>query len=232
MNISDAIFRIVDVESTGMDLEDRVCEVAWRDVSADGTLQCQFQSLIDPGVPMKPGASAIHQLVDEDVRGKPKLLDVLGHQPAPGAWVAHNAEFDARMLGLQGLAPFLCTYRMAKHVLPEQESYSNQYLRFALKLEVDLPKDTPAHRAAADVAVTAALFRHLLPLARAKWPTIDTVEALIAQVQQPVLLNTIRFSKYAGQPYSSLDKGMLRWIVDKCDDRPDDVFTAQHYLKK
>lgn len=229
MNLSEAIFRVIDTETTGLDKEDRVCEVAWMDIDAAGAVHGRFSSLIDPGVPIKPGASACHHLVDADVAGQPKLSD-LTELIGAGAYVAHNAAFDQKMLGINDGTPFLCTLRLARHVLPEQESYANQVLRYALKLQVDLPKDTAAHRAAADVAVTAALLLHLLPLAREKWPDVTTVQGLIAKARTPVLLQTIRFSKYAGQPYRSIDAGMLRWIINNCQDREDDVYTARTLL--
>lgn len=230
MQLSEAVFRVIDTETTGLDPVDRVCELAWLDVHAGGATSGVFSTLIDPGRPISPGASAIHHLVDADVQGQPKIEEFADPMLAE-VYAAHNAAFDSALLGLKD-KPFLCTLRLARHVLPEQESYANQYLRYALKLQVYLPKDTAAHRAAADVAVTAALLLHLLPIARAKWPNITTVEALIAETTKPVLLETIRFSKYKGQPYRSLDAGMLNWIVKNCQDREDDVYTARHWLKQ
>lgn len=234
MDLDTCTFRVIDTETTGLDATDRVCEIAWTDVDASGELHGSFTSLINPGVPMKPGASATHHLTDEDVAHAPPMESVVdamcaGMSNGAKAYAAHNAEFDQGKLFLSGY-PFLCTMRLAKHVLPEQESYSSQFLRYQLKLKPDIPNGTPAHRAAADVSVTVALLLYLLPLARSKWPEVTTVEALIDKVKQPRLLTTIGFTKYKGQPYRSLDAGMLRWIITNCSDREDDVHTARSLL--
>ncbi|WP_372807814.1 PolC-type DNA polymerase III, partial [Pontiella sp.] len=60
-----------------------------------------FGSLVDPGIPIPPDASAVNGISDEMVRGKPKIADVLadfaefcGDLPL----VAHNAPFDYKFM--------------------------------------------------------------------------------------------------------------------------------------
>ena len=60
-----------------------------------------YGTLIDPGRPIPPDASAVNGITDEMVRGKPRVVDVLsgfadfcGDLPL----VAHNAPFDFKFL--------------------------------------------------------------------------------------------------------------------------------------
>jgi len=60
-----------------------------------------FGSLVDPGMPIPPDASAVNGISDDMVRGKPRIADVLvdfaefcGDLPL----VAHNAPFDFKFM--------------------------------------------------------------------------------------------------------------------------------------
>lgn len=231
--LQDAVFRVIDTETTGIDPEDRVIELAWLDIDHTGSVWGRFSSLIDPeGRDIDPGASALHHLVAADLIGAPHLETFREEMRAP-VYVAHNAPFDRGMLRAQDDgAVWLCTHRLAKHLLPEMQSHANQYLRYALKLPVPLPKDTASHRAEADVAVTAVLLLYLLPLAAKKWPAITTVAELARTVEAPVLLERIGFTKDKGKLYSELETGLLRWIVEKQAGGEDAIHTAKHWLRQ
>lgn len=231
VQLSDAIFRVIDTETTGTEPDDRVIELAWLDIDHTGTTHGRFASLIDPeGVEIKPGASAVHHLVAADLIGAPALETVRGMMEAE-VYVAHNAPFDAGMLKLQD-RQWICTHRLAKHLLPHLESHSNQFLRYALKLEVPIPQGTASHRSEADVTVTAVLLLYLLPLAAKKWPHITTVAALAAAAKAPVLLERIGFTDDKGKLFSDVDSGLLRWIVKKQAGGEDAIHTAQYWLNQ
>lgn len=229
--IKNAVFRIIDVEGTDRDPNlSHAVEVAYRRVRADGTELHRSETLIDPGVPIPPSASAIHHIVDADVAGKPKLEHVmLDADRQFDAYVAHGADYDKTVLKLQD-HPWICTHRLAKHLWPEIENHSNQEIRYTLKLHVDLPKGTPHHRAAADVAVTAAIFKAALPLALAKWPDVETVGQLIEKTNAPALLLKIPFKTAQGQLFEHATTDHLEWIVRTGAGGADCVFTASHWL--
>lgn len=235
-SIGEAVFRVADLETTGLDpATDRVCEIAWRDVRADGTGESLItqQTLINPGIPIPPAASAIHHIVDADVAGAPALDSILPRfttspEGLQVVYVAHNADFERGFLGNDG--PWLCTYRLALHLWPDLESHGNQYLRYALGLNPDLPPDAPAHRAANDVAVTTGVLSAGLQAARNRWPEIDTIGDLIGRIEQPALLRRVPFKSSGYMLFEDADEGFLEWIVSRNAGGRDCVHTARYWL--
>ncbi|RKZ05583.1 3'-5' exonuclease, partial [bacterium] len=60
-----------------------------------------YGTLIDPGIPVPPEASAVNGISDDMLRGKPRMVDVLGEFAGfcgDLPLVAHNAPFDFKYL--------------------------------------------------------------------------------------------------------------------------------------
>jgi len=53
--------------------------------------------------PIPPGASAVHHIVDEDVKNAPPLGDVIERFKGADFYVAHNAEFEQSFFAAQGI---------------------------------------------------------------------------------------------------------------------------------
>jgi DNA polymerase-3 subunit epsilon len=94
-------FIAFDLETTGIkSATDQIIEVGA--VLFEGGKPVKgFGVLVDPGVPIPAGASAVNGITNDMVRGKPKIQDVLpdfaafcGDLPL----VAHNAPFDYKFL--------------------------------------------------------------------------------------------------------------------------------------
>lgn len=65
-----------DVETTGIDpFHDRIIEIGAVKIFPDGT-QKEYRYLINPGQPIPPGSTAIHNITDDMVSGKPTFGDV------------------------------------------------------------------------------------------------------------------------------------------------------------
>lgn len=65
-----------DVETTGIDpFHDRIIEIGAVKLFPDGT-QKEYQYFINPGQPIPPGATAIHNITDEMVADKPYFGDL------------------------------------------------------------------------------------------------------------------------------------------------------------
>jgi DNA polymerase-3 subunit epsilon len=91
---------VVDVETTGLYNVDRVVEVAVVTVNGDGTIEDEFETLINPLRDVGP--TWIHGIDAGMVRDAPTFADVAQHVACrvDGAVVAgHNVRFDTRMLG-------------------------------------------------------------------------------------------------------------------------------------
>jgi len=129
MRWSDIPYIVIDTETTGLSAKDRVCEITAA-LCISGEIKKAVTSLVNPGISIPSGATAIHGITDADVRDAPKLEDVadeiivLLSRDAP--WVAHNMAFDIRMLRYdidqsripRGI-PTLCTLEYARRSHPE-----------------------------------------------------------------------------------------------------------------
>lgn len=166
--ISRAPLAFVDVETTGLAAlgGDRICEVAVLRTLGDSAVDA-FQSLIDPGRRMDPGALAIHGIGDAMLAGKPRFAEVTDDllEVMNGAiLVGHNVSFDLEFLRAEFARagrPFpqseaLCTLQLARRTYRLQ-SYSLERLAIALGIRLG----GHGHRAMHDVLLTRAVFQRL-----------------------------------------------------------------------
>lgn len=122
----------------------------------DGDVVDRFETLVAPAVEIEAEATAIHGITNEDIRSAPlarEALESFGDW-AGDAWLcAHNAGFDARVLGFEHArtgarvpnAPFLCTVKLSRRFIPESPDHKLETLCQHLDLE-----DGKHHRALAD----------------------------------------------------------------------------------
>ena len=161
--IRAARFAFVDVETTGIDASTcAVVEVACQIVE-HGCVVATFESLVDPGCPIPPFATAIHGIDDRMVQGKPALRELIPQmlELCTGAVVvAHNAAFDRRFLPFLAGHPSACSWRLASRVVPEAPNHRNQTLRTFFGVRDPKLRGRRAHRALADVIVTRHVFFH------------------------------------------------------------------------
>lgn len=127
--------------------------------AVDGEIVDHFESFVCPEIEIDPGATAIHGISAEDVRSAPVVAEVLEafRDWAGDDWlVAHNASFDAHVLGFEyaraGIDPppgaMYCSLKLARKRVPDSPDHKLPTLADHLEIEVDA-----LHRALAD-AVT------------------------------------------------------------------------------
>ncbi|MFP7493810.1 ATP-dependent DNA helicase DinG [Terribacillus saccharophilus] len=179
-------FVVVDLETTGHAPSngDKIIEVGIV-VIQGRVITDQFQTMLDPGMPIPPFISQLTGIADEDVAGAPQFEDVAEEIAAffeDSYVVAHNANFDLRFLNsaleLAGLAPIkrpvLDTVELARIMLPTAPSYKLSVLSEHLSFEHDQP-----HRALSDTLVTAELLLSLLDdLSKLPYETVSHLLAL------------------------------------------------------
>lgn len=194
--IEEAIFAVLDVETTGLVPHARVTEVAC--VRLQGFQEIgRLQSLVNPGIPIPPLATEVSGISDAMVAGAPAFSQVwpaLALLLEDAVLVAHNAPFDLHYLSSEkrraGWSPWqgpvLDTLRLARNVL-DLPAYSLAELRAALHLGPE-----PSHRALADVLTTAALLQHLVERLA---PRVRTLPELL-QAQLPVPLPWEEATRY------------------------------------
>jgi exodeoxyribonuclease X len=232
------IFAVTDVETTGIEQADEVCEIAVVR-SITGKSQQLHHSTIRPKVAMSLAARATHHITDEELKESPSIEEWL--QNCAWLWqggavfVAHNAIFDRQMLIQSGVPADLlprrtiCTWRASLHLWPTAEKHSLQYLRYLRNLHIPgLNSNLMAHRAAYDACVTVELLLNMLQC--------TTVDKLMewSDPDVPVLLHKLTFGRHYGIPYEQLakdDPTYLVWMMGQEFDK-DIRHTCTHWLRK
>ncbi|MBB5639912.1 exonuclease domain-containing protein [Cryobacterium roopkundense] len=156
-------FAVIDFETTGLfpGGHDRVIEVAVVHVTAEGQIEGQRETLINPGRDL--GRQDIHRVRAADVMNAPTFAEVaprLVSLLSGRVIVAHNAGFDTRFLMAElARANYpvadpvvsLCTMQLARDLL---SGTGRSLADCCAAYDIDL---TGAHRASVDAYATAQL---------------------------------------------------------------------------
>ena len=152
-----------DVETTGTEEEDRLCQLAFK----CGTME--HNQNYRPPVPIGLVAMSIHHITNEDVVNKgtfeeSSVRELLLKHADKTVFVAHNARFDLGMLAKEGVefGQHICTLRVARHLdtKAKLEKHTLQYLRYLFRLKFAEPINP--HDAWSDVLVLEGVFWYLV----------------------------------------------------------------------
>ena len=161
------MFAVLDIETTGGKFdEEGITEIAI--YRFDGhTVIDQFSSLVNPNRPIQPFVEKLTGINTAMLRSAPKFFEVakrIIELTEDCILVAHNAEFDYRILRTEfrrlGYAfnrKSLCTVQLSQLLLPEQESFKLGKLVRSLGIPI-----SDRHRAQGDALATLKLFQLLL----------------------------------------------------------------------
>jgi DNA polymerase III subunit epsilon len=186
--LEDATYVVVDLETTGLRPgQSGICEIGA--VRLRGfEVEAEFETLVDPGMPIAPGASAVTGLRNEQLRGAPTPAEAVRSFLAfagDAVLVAHNARFDLafldreteRLTGSRIGSAVVDTVRLARTLLAGRVS------RFGLA-QLAWFFDTaerPCHRALPDARATSELLLALIGLAQERGArTVADLSALAA----------------------------------------------------
>lgn len=221
---------VVDTETTGLDPADEVIEFGAYNPDA----MVEWERLFGTTRKILPEVSAVHHLRNEDVAGldafaecAPLLRDDL-HRFGIDTLVAHNAEYDRKMMG-EEFADFnwICTYKVALHLYPDAASHKNEALCYMLGVGKcgRVARNTgQAHSALFDAAQTAALLEHFL--------TLTTVEQMIQWTKDVKNITRLPFGKHKGKLWSEVDPGYLVWMVKQTDMDKDMIELAKREMTR
>lgn len=150
----------LDTETTGLGADARIVEVA----IADDTGLPLVNTLVDPGIAIPYGASAIHGIFDEDVAGMPSIQDLMPRiDDAIGGRrvVIYNVSYDQRLFPcrLSRASAVLCAMRRFKQ-LPVARGSGNGTLSRAADWAGHRWSGA-AHRAMADALATRTVWQML-----------------------------------------------------------------------
>jgi DNA polymerase III epsilon subunit-like protein len=200
---------VLDFETTGLQPGYRPVEIAWLEFDSLYKVSQSVTSLIDPQIPIEPGAQKVHGISSEMLAGMPTLEEFLQGEHADKfanehvLVVAHNAAFDLPMF-----APFckkatsLCTMRLAQALYPTAENHKLQTLASMFAVDVE-----PTHRAMADVG---ACFELLRTIAKKEDKSIDEL-LVVASYTSPESL--MPFGKHKGKMIKDLPSDYVAWLT-------------------
>lgn len=222
--------RICDLETTGLNPADGagVCEVGATDLNlVDGAwlIGSPTSSYVNPGHKIPPDMSAVHHIIDSDVANAPSWLEAQNSillNGLPPVYAAHKASFERTFFDAPN-AKWICTWKCAVTLAPNAPGWSNQTLRYWLKLAVDREISQPAHRAGPDAYVTAHLLKRMLAKA--------TVDQLVEISAKPVVLPKLTFGMHAMKPCAEVPLSYWTYVL-KQDFDEDVKHTAFHYLNQ
>lgn len=213
MKISEAVWQVIDTETSGLDpTKDRICEFASIDSFGN-----EVQMLVNPGVPIPCDVSGVTHLTDDDVAEAAQwehAMELIPQLvPVGNVIVAHNAVFDQGFLPCLADRSWVCSMRLAQHLIPNAPNYKNQTLRYLFGgAKLDL-HGLESHRALADVIVTQFVFKKLIERYLAQ-DRDDDVDALIAFANSPILVTRpLWFGKHRGLTIDKCPSDYIAWAL-------------------
>jgi DNA polymerase III epsilon subunit family exonuclease len=183
--LEDATYVVVDLETTGLRPgSSQICEIGAVKVRGFEVVD-EFETLVDPHVPLAPAISALTGLTDRQLRGAPSapaaVHDFLRFA-GDAVLVAHNARFDLsfldreteRLTGSRLAAAVVDTVPLARRLLAGRVPRASlAQLSYFFGTSVQ-----PCHRALPDAQATAEVLLALIGLAQERGAR--TVAELVA----------------------------------------------------
>lgn len=159
-------FTIVDVETTGgSPFFNRVIEIGLLRVEKGEVVE-EYQTLLNPGIPIPEFITKMTGISDEDVLERPtfeELADDIISKFEGNTFVAHNSQFDYgflqeefRRLGYGFNTEQLCTVRLSRALFPEYKRHNLTELIERYKFEC-----ANRHRAFDDAKVLWDFLQHV-----------------------------------------------------------------------
>ena len=234
----------LDLETTGLEELDKICAIGIIAVDAVGTTV--KYDLVNEGKKISSKASSVNHITNEMLKEKPKLKDsevykfLEEHNCEESIIVAHNVKFDIKMLEFSGFVwrgKIIDTLRVTKHLIPECEYFSLQFLRYELKLYRNESREISSfsllaennifeHKALHDVLIVKLLYKYLLE--------IEPQSRLIELSLKKVLMQKVGFGKYADmhiEEISIYDRTYLEWMLYNIADIDEDLrYSIEYYL--
>ncbi|WP_294962715.1 exonuclease domain-containing protein [Sulfurimonas sp.] len=223
----------LDVETTGLEEKDMVCSIGIIGVEEKNTTT--IYELVNEGKKILSQASSVNHITNEMLMDKVKFKEsqaykfLTCHNNLDATIIGHNIKFDLAMLEKSGFSfkgEVIDTLRVTKHLVPECEQFSLQFLRYELKLYKQEKDELQAHNALSDATIAKNLYEYLLDF--------GTKELLSELSFKKVLISKFEFGKYSGryiEEISMCDRGYLEWMLANIIDLDEDLrYSIEYYL--
>ena len=179
LNISDAIFTVLDTETTGLNVNEghKIVSVGGIKIKSYQLLEDQIlDELINPERDIPFASRNIHYISDDQVKDKPNIYQLekkISNFLENTILVGHNVDFDIGFIkknaAKTSLAvtvkkiPSIDTILLAAGLYPSLESYELSFLCDHFRIKTF---DQIRHSALGDAIITARLFLFLLDTAK------------------------------------------------------------------
>lgn len=199
-----------DTETTGLGAppQAKACEIALIEIDAEMNMINEWESLINPGMPIQPGAAKIHGITDDMVKDAPTIEEAfaeIGIGQDPVVLICHNVKFDRNYLGTHmNVSSELCTLELARKHLPMAPNHRLGTLKNHLQLSLQAE-----HEAMGDILTVVDLLRHLVPY------TGRSFLQLVGAAAKPTMVYTMPFGKHKGMAISDLDVDYRNWLLQQ-----------------
>lgn len=168
-SLNDVEFVVVDVEAiAGKSIPTRVIEIGACRVT-HGEIVDQFETLVNPELPLPPFISTLTGITDEMLATEPTfpaIAEAWLNFAGDAVLAAHNSNFDVTLLNQEIARVFpgcrmrnaeLCTVQLARRMMPELEKHHLDALADRFGFQV-----TERHRAAGDARATARVLLRMI----------------------------------------------------------------------
>ncbi len=230
----------IDLETSGLGTDDRIVSIGLIAVEKDETIT--KYELVNEGKKISSEASSVNHITNEMIQDKPGFLQsesykfLQEHNLHSTILITHNAKFDIEKLSSSGftfLGDVIDTLRVTKHLIPECESFSLQFLRYELKLykkeyrellNSGINYELFAHHALSDAFIVKLLYEYLLE--------DSSVEQMSELSFKNVLMQKFDFGKYKDryiEEIAEIDRGYLNWMLLNIPDLDEDLKYSIHY---
>ena len=226
--ISETVFALVDCETTGKDPKTaELVEVAAVLIDGRGVIYDRIESFCRPTKPIPPDVMSVHNITNRDVANAPDRATVdeqlRAFIPAEATMVAHFAQYDRAVLepGI-GVRPWICTQRLAHHLMPDALNFKLGTLRYVLSEDPIDTEGLAAHRALADVLVLKFVFRVLIEAWAIRCmdahEPFDDLGALLALAASPYEIRRFPFGKHRGALLANIPAEYFDWALRNMTD--------------
>lgn len=211
---------ILDTETH--DLNGLPIEIAYAPVDlVQGTLVLDKSKIFDQYYQVDEkityGSMAVHHILESDLVNQPHYTSF--KLPEETQYIiGHNIDYDIKTIARCGIdvsqIKSICTLALARTTWTQLDAYNMSALIYYVSKGSEKARQMlkNAHRADADILLTANVLMHLL-----KDLQVNTMQELYEVSEQARIPKTIHFGKHKGTPLTDLPKDYVDWLLGQQD---------------
>lgn len=222
---------VIDLEATGPDpLIDRIVQIACVKVKPDGT-RTEWQSLVNPKIPIPARSTEIHGITDEMVKGAPTFWDIARSVEAGirgcdlGGFNIKRYDWPLLKTEFARVGIKFTTEPLLVDALKIFHHFAPRNLAVAVQTYCGREHEA-AHNALSDARATLDVLEAQLQKHAGEMPeTPEEIAAWLTPPRDPDHLDAegkfrwlgdevvITFGKHAGQPLQKVGERFLKWML-------------------